>query len=129
MADIKPVPAPPINPESKAFWEAATEQTLLVRKCRACGKFHHYPRAICPHCFSTEVEWITASGYGSIYAFSVMWKAKDPYVLAYVTLEEGVSMLTNIVDCDFNAVRIGQQVRVKFVPSTAATLVPMFTPV
>jgi len=42
------IPGPPVNPETKPFWDAAASGKLLVKKCSACGERHHYPRAICP---------------------------------------------------------------------------------
>lgn len=70
-----------------------------------------------------------AKGSGTIYTCSVLRRGvPEPYCIAYVTLEEGVSMLTNIVDCDLDAVRIGQKVKVVFKPSESGAPVPMFTP-
>ena len=57
-----------------------------------------------------------------------MRRVPVPYALAYVTLDEGVTMMTNIVDCDLDAIRIGQRVRVAFKPSEGGPPVPMFTP-
>ena len=59
---------------------------------------------------ATRSNGATASGNGTIYTFSVMRRAKEPYAIAYVTLAEGPTMMTNIVDCDFDALRIGQPV-------------------
>jgi uncharacterized OB-fold protein len=105
-------PAPALNPEIKPFFDAATEGKLALKKCGACGQAHHYPRAICPFCASDRTEWITASGRGTIYSYSVMRRVPVPYAIGYVTLEEGVTMMTNIVDCDLDAIRIGQRVKV-----------------
>ena len=120
-------PAPQVNPEIKPFFDAAAQGTLILKKCAACGQTHHYPRAICPFCASERTEWITASGRGTIYSYSVMRRAAAPYAIAYVTLQEGVTMLTNLVDCDFDRLRIGDPVRVVFKPKGEDT-VPMFTP-
>lgn len=119
---------PPVNPETKPFWDAAAEGKLLIKKCASCGELHYYPRAGCPFCFSDRTEWQTASGRGTIYSYSVTRRAPVPYAIAYVTLEEGVTMMTNIVDCDFDSIRIGQKVRVVFKPSDGGPPVPMFTP-
>ena len=123
------IPAPEANPETKPFWDAAAEGKLLIKRCRACGEAHYYPRALCPHCFSAETAWQEARGEGTIYSYSVVRRgAPVPYAIAYVTLAEGVTMMTNIVDCDLDAVRIGQRVRVVFKPSEGGPPVPMFTP-
>jgi uncharacterized OB-fold protein len=122
------IPAPPANPETKAFWDGASRGALLVKRCRACGQAHYYPRALCPFCFSDATEWQPAAGSGTIYSYSVMRRAEIPYAIAYVTLDEGVTMLTNIVDCDLDALRIGQRVQVVFKPTEGGPPVPMFTP-
>ena len=127
---MRKIPAPAVNPENKEFFDAASQGRLLVKKCTACGEFHHYPRSICPHCFSDRTEWRDAKGTGTVYTYSVLRRGvPEPYCIAYVTLDEGVSMLTNIVDCDLDAVRIGQKVKVVFKPSEGGAAVPMFTPV
>ncbi len=131
MAKVPPrkFPAAIPNPETQAFWDAATRGKFLIRRCAACGKAHWYPRAICPFCFSDRTEWAEASGKGTIYTFSVMRRAPVPYAIAYVTLAEGPTMMTNLVECDFAALRIGQEVRLVFTPTEGGPPVPTFTPV
>jgi hypothetical protein len=128
-ASERKIPAPAVNPETKPFWDAASEGRLLLKKCAACGLFHYYPRALCPFCGSDRTEWQAASGRGSLYSYSVMRRAATPYAIAYVTLDEGVTMMTNIVDCDLDALRIGQGMKVVFKPTDGGPPVPMFTPV
>jgi uncharacterized OB-fold protein len=123
------LPAPPVSPETQAFWDAARDGRFVVPKCRACGKVHWYPRAICPFCQSSEIEWAQASGNATIYSFSVMRRAPEPFAVAYVTLAEGPTMVTNLVDCDFDTLKIGQPVRIKFTPTDGGPPVPTFTPV
>lgn len=122
------VGTPDSNPENAPFWQACTEGRLVVRACEACGRAHWYPRAICPHCMSERTVWKDAAGTGTIYSYSHAVRAEVPYVIAYVTLAEGPTMLTNIVDCDPASVKIGQAVRVVFVPTDSGPPVPMFTP-
>jgi hypothetical protein len=121
------IPAPQVTPETRPFWDAAAEGELLIKTCAACGQAHHYPRALCPFCFSDRTEWRPASGRGTIYSYSVMRRVPVPYAIAYVTLEEGISMMTNIVACDLDAIRIGQAVKVVFAPTEGGPPVPMFT--
>jgi uncharacterized OB-fold protein len=122
------VAAPSVNPEGQAYWDAAAAGKLLVKHCAACGEYHHYPRTLCPFCFSDRTQWREARGTGVIYSYSVMRRAAPAYAIAYVTLDEGVSMMTNIVDCDFDAIKIGQKVKVVFKPSDGGPPVPMFAP-
>jgi uncharacterized OB-fold protein len=128
MSKDRKVPAPTPGLESEAFFKAAAEGRFLIKKCAACGKAHWYPRAICPFCSSDRTEWVESPGKGTIYSYSTMRRAPEPFALAYVTLAEGPTMLTNIVDCDFDALKIGQAVTVVFKPSDGGPPVPMFKP-
>lgn len=122
------MPAPTVYPDAKPFWDAAAEGKLLVKRCRDCGEHHHYPRDGCPFCGSVNTEWRQAAGQGTIYSFSTMRRAEVPYVVAYVTLDEGPSMMTNIVDADADTLRIGQRVAVRFQPSDGGPPLPVFVP-
>lgn len=124
-----PLAAPIEMPEHAAYWQAAREGRLMVKSCCACGKTHWYPRALCPFCLG-DTEWKQASGRGTVYSFSITRRAgPNPFCIAYVTLEEGVTMLTRIVDCDLDTVRIGQAVQVRFEPSQGeGPPVPVFAP-
>jgi len=122
------VPAPPVSPETRPFWDAAAAGRLMIKSCGACSRAHYYPRALCPFCGSDRTEWQEASGRATIYSYSVMRRVPVPYAIAYVTLAEGVTMMTNIVDCDLDAIRIGQEVKVVFRPTEGGPPVPMFAP-
>lgn len=127
MSEEQKKPRLTLNRESRPYFEAAGKGRLVIKKCNACSRVHYYPRTICPHCYSEDTEFVEASGRGVIYSYSVTRQAKPPYVIAYVTLEEGVTMLTNIVDCDVDSVRVGQKVKVKFVDAGEGMALPMFT--
>ena len=116
------------NAENKPFFDAAREGRLLLKHCLACGELHYYPRAVCPFCSSERTEWVDARGRGRIYSYSVMRRVETPYAIAYVTLEEGVTMLTNLVDCDLDRLRIDAPVRLVFKPAEGGEMIPMFTP-
>ena len=123
------IPPPPLNPGDERFFDAAAQGKVMLKRCAACGEFHFYPRPLCPFCFSDRTEWVEAQGTGTVYTFSVTRRAGPiPYAIAYVTLDEGVSMMTNIVDCDLDTIRIGQRVRVVFKPTDGGPPVPMFAP-
>jgi hypothetical protein len=127
MAGQRTIPAPPTNVEIQPFFDAAAKGKLLIKTCTACGEAHYYPRAICPHCGSDRTEWRESSGRGTIYSWSVLRRVPQPYAIAYVTLAEGPTMMTNIVDGDLDRLRIGQAVRVVFTPTDGGPPVPMFT--
>ena len=128
MSETKKYPAPVTNPETKPFWDAAAQGKLMIKRCTACGEPHYFPRSICPFCFSDRTVWEESSGEATIYSYSHMRKsASGPYVIAYVTLKEGPSLQTNIVDCEPDKLKIGQKVKVVWKPTEGAPL-PFFTP-
>ena len=117
-----------VDPNTEAFWQGTRFGQLRLRCCSSCHRPHWYPRPVCPFC-QGDTEWVDAQGTGEIYSVSVTRKAGPvPYALAYVRLDEGVTLLTNIVDCDLDTVHIGQRVKVCFKPSDDGQQVAMFTP-
>src|SRR3954469_5179726 len=130
MAEAKErkLPAPAVSAETQAYWDAAAKGKLLVRKCTSCGQLHHYPRTICPFCFSDKTEWVEASGKGTIYSYSVMRRAPVPYAMAYVTLAEGPRMVTNIGVCAPRRVKCDKPGKGFSRPTGGGPPLPMFTP-
>ena len=129
MAETRRIPAPAVNVESQPFWDAAAQGRFLIKRCRACGEPHWYPRTLCPFCFSADTAWEESPGAGAIYTFSVMRRNTPiPYAIGYVTLDEGISLLTNFVDCDLDALNIGQRVKLKWTPTEGGPPVFTFAP-
>lgn len=115
-------------PETRAFWIAAADGRLLIKHCDDCGRAHWYPRVLCPLCGSERVRWKEASGRGTLYAFSTARRAQPTYTLAYVTLDEGPMLMTNVVDADPDDLRIGQPVVVRFRAAPEGRMMPFFAP-
>ncbi|MEL6363424.1 MAG: Zn-ribbon domain-containing OB-fold protein [Pseudomonadota bacterium] len=123
------LPAPKPDPETEKFWAAAAEGRLLLHRCKKCGRVHYYPRIVCPACGAMEPEALQSSGEGEIYSVSVMRRGEDaPYAVAYVTLNEGPSILTNILADDLGALKAGDRVRLAWAETDGGPPVPMFTP-
>ncbi len=129
MSDKKErkIPAPMVNPETEPFWAAAKEGKFLLPHCVDTGKAFWYPRQVSPFTMG-KVEWKESKGLGTIYSVSVMKRAPEIYAIAYVTLDEGCTMMTNIVDCDFDKVAIGDRVQVTWKPAEDGTPYPQFKP-
>src|SRR2546425_12289239 len=126
-AIVAPCPAvmrfdlPTPDGDSQHFWDGAREGRLLIKRCRSCGRAHYYPRPFCPYCWSDEVEWEEASGRATVYTYSVVYQndlppfgERVPYVAAVVDLEEGPRAMTNVVDCELDALEVGMPVEVTF---------------
>jgi uncharacterized OB-fold protein len=99
----------------------------MPRAKASCKALHYYPRAVCPFCASEKIQWVEAKGKGTLYSYSVMRRVAEPYAIAYVTLDEGVTMLTNMVDCDLDRLRVGDAVRLVFKAAEGGEMIPMFT--
>lgn len=129
----KPIPNPDLD--SKPFWEAAREHRFVLQHCQGCGRYQHYPRILCTHCASTDLEWREASGKGTVYSVTVVYRAPSPafqeevpYAIALIDLAEGPRMMSNIVDIDPEAVAIGMPVEVVFDDITEYVSLPKFRP-
>jgi uncharacterized OB-fold protein len=126
---------PTIEDDTRPFWDAAREGRLLIRRCRECGRPHHYPRPFCPHCWSDNVEWAEASGRATLYTWSVVFvndlppfNERVPYVAAVVDLEEGVRLMTNLVDCEPEQLAIGMPLVAVYRALTDEVTAPVFRP-
>jgi uncharacterized OB-fold protein len=120
-AAVLPTPAPYLSPDNAEFWAATAEGKLLLRRCDDCGGFIWYPRPFCPVCGSLNTSWHEACGWGTVYTFTVVYRSDEsdyrsavPYVIAYVEIEEGPRIMTNIVGIEPSEVRVGMPVRVVF---------------
>lgn len=107
-------PLPRQSAISAPFWQGAREHRLLIQRCRACNARQFYPRPYCLSCLSDALEWIEASGHGTLYSFTVVRRAASPafepdvpYVLAVIELAEGPHMTGNVVGCRLDEVRVG----------------------
>lgn len=133
---VKPKPIPVVSNWSKPFWDAAREEKLVIQHCQDCGKNIFYPRIACPQCFSDNLDWIKASGKGTVYTYTVVesnapstFIADMPFVIALVKLAEGVQMLSNIVGCKPEDVRCDMPVEVVFEKLNEEFNLPKFRPV
>ena len=116
------------NPETKPFFDGAAAGKLVIPQCVETKKYIWYPRAISPFTLG-PVEWKEVSGKGKVYTYSIMERANPPYCIAYVELAEGPKMMTNIVDVDFKNVKIGMDVKLKFIKTEGdGPPMPFFAP-
>jgi uncharacterized OB-fold protein len=128
-------PEPPQSDEARPFWDATRDRTLLLQWCVECEQVVFYPRVVCPHCLGNRLEWRPAKGTGQVYAVTVEHRPQDPrfasrapYAVALVELDEGARLMTNIVDCDPNAVVVGMRVVVTWEPLSDGRHLPIFVP-
>ena len=131
----RPLPRFP-EPDTHPFWEATKSHELRYQVCDDCGGIVFHPRRHCTHCLSQNLSWKKSKGEGTIYTYSVVrqnyhpaFKQRVPYVIAWIDLDEGFRMLSNVVGVDdVENVEIGQRVRVQWEDHDTVSL-PAFTPV
>jgi uncharacterized OB-fold protein len=127
-----PAPSPGVTLETQPFWDASREGRLVLPRCDACEFVIWYPRRFCPACGSRNVSWFEAAGTGIVYTFTIVAKGtgpyrdSGPYVVAFVELDEGPRLMTNIVDVPPESVAVGQRVAVVFTPTEDGTALPRF---
>ena len=134
MTDItymKPLPEP--SPDTAPFWKFMHEGKLKIQACAACGKLRHYPRPVCPHCYSMDAKWVESKGYGSVHSWTIAhhafhpgFKGDLPYVLVTVDLDDGVRMQAQLRGAGADQVKIGMPVKVAFELATKDLTLPVF---
>jgi uncharacterized OB-fold protein len=120
---------------SRHFWQSAAEGSLVIQRCTSCGTFQFYPRSLCSSC-AGETEWVDASGRGTLYTYTIIrqnrteaFAALSPYAVGIVELDEGVRMMSNIVDCDVDILQVGMALEVLILRAADDVGLPFWRPV
>src|ERR1700730_13709691 len=109
-----------LAPYAARYWEAAAQGVLVVQQCDTCGRSQLYPRVVCAACHGDELRWVPASGEGTVYTYSVVYRPMAnysepvPYIVAVVELEEGPRLTTRLVGLGPEDPFIGMRVGVDF---------------
>ncbi len=126
------LPAP--DHASVHYWQSAAEGKLVLQRCVTCGDYQFYPRALCASC-AGETEWVDASGRGTLYTFTVIrqnrsaaFKDLSPYAVGIIELEEGVRMMSNIVECDVDRLEVGMALEVLLLKAADDVGLPFWRP-
>jgi uncharacterized OB-fold protein len=126
-----------IVPEStdltSAYWAAAREGRIALQRCVRCQHTWHPPAPVCPHCRSTEIEWVPSSGQGRLYSYTVVEHAVHPavngavpYLVALVDLDEGPRIVTTLVEVDEPAELVaGTPITFRLGPAAAGAQLPV----
>ncbi len=125
MSSAEEVPKyliPRISPEAAEFFAGTVRGELRIQRCEGCGLHHHYPRLACPHCGGSALEWITASGLGTLHSFTVIrqhgippFNEQVPFVVGLIDLDEhGARFVAQLPTLAPEHATIGTRVRVSF---------------
>ena len=126
-----PIPGPSAHLDNVGFWEGVNRHELVLERCKQCGTWLHPPRPMCPKCHSLEKEWVPSTGKGTIYSWVTYRESphpgfKAPYSVVLVELEEGVRLVSNMVDIKPEEVSIGMPVEVVFDDVAEGITLPKF---
>ena len=133
--DLRPVPLP--DEISSFYWDGAKQGVLLLQRCASCARLQYPPDVACIHCQSLDLEPEAVSGRGNLWSFSRIERLFHegfadalPYVVALVELQEqqGLRLLTNVVEADADELVVGLPVEVVF-EDRGEVVVPQFRPV
>ncbi|RIK42394.1 MAG: hypothetical protein DCC58_11030, partial [Chloroflexi bacterium] len=104
-AYVKPLPQP--DPVTAPYWESLKNHAMRIQRCNDTGRYFFYPRGLSPFTLSGNISWEPVSGKGVLHAFTIVHAMRAPgfadeipYVVALVELEEGVRLMTNIIDVE-----------------------------
>lgn len=122
-----------LTAEAAHYFAAAGEGRLELQRCAACGKIWFFPRPACVACGAERFRWIVASGRGRVHSHSIVhrapspeFRARLPYVVALVDLEEGPRMMANIVGTGALEVSIGDALELTFEERGEGHKLPQF---
>jgi hypothetical protein len=126
-------PAPILTEDNHCFWDAARKGQLVAQRCSGCDRLRHPPRPMCPWCHSLDWDVDELSGRGSVYSYSILHHPQNPafdypVIAALVDLDEGIRVLSNLVEVEPGDVVIGMPVVVGFRPTLHDGRVPVFRP-
>jgi uncharacterized OB-fold protein len=119
------VPLPQPTRDNLEFYEAARRGELVFQRCTACKRFRHYPRPICPECLSRDFTWEPSRRRGRIWTWTIVrgptlpaFETQLPYNVVDVLMDEGVHIVSQVLDCPPEAIQADMPVEAVFVPAT-----------
>lgn len=132
-------PLPRITEDSAPYWRSTREHATRLQRCGRCAHHRFYPSKACHECGSLEAEWVPISGQGAVYSYTVVHRAgvgafaaRMPFTVVLVTLDEGPTMMANLVDEQgrdlVEGIEIGMRVRMSYEDVTDEVTLPVFVP-
>lgn len=132
-------PLPQVDALTRPFWDAASQKRLVMQRCVGCGAYVWTPRPACGECGADRLAWTEMSGRGTVYSFTVIRQvvghaaskafAQDiPYLVAWIDLDEGPRVISNLIGCNVDDAAIGMKVTVAFEAASPDIWLPKFRP-
>ncbi len=123
--------------DTREFWAGTRDKEFKYQQCDGCDTIVFYPRRHCTGCTTGTLQWKVSQGKGSVYTYSVVrqsyhpfFRNKVPYAVAWIDLDEGPRILSNIVGVEdaVNDVEIGMKVEIEWEEHEELNI-PLFRPV
>ena len=115
------------------FYNFCKQHELRFQRCKGCGAWRHVPRDMCAKCGSPQWEWAKSSGKGKVFSWTTVMQPMSPqfadvvpYSPVVIELEEGVRMVSWLMDVAPDDISIGLPVEVVFDDVTAEVTLPKF---
>jgi uncharacterized OB-fold protein len=127
-----PLPNPTLI--SRPFWDGCQRGELLFQRCQVCHTAVWSPAHMCSTCYSTNLEWERSNGEGEVYSWTVVWRPQTPefvvpYAAVIMRMDEGYDILSNMIECEPDAIHVGMRARVTFHKLTDDITLPYFVPI
>jgi len=124
---------PPVTPTTEPFWEATRGRRFLLQWCTDCDHAVFFPREVCPRCLGSRLEWRPSAGTGTVHTYTVEHHPQNPnltapYTIALIDLDEDVRMMSNVVGCPPEDVRVGMRVGITWEELSDGRNLPLFEP-
>jgi uncharacterized OB-fold protein len=126
-------PLPLLEGLAGEFYGWCKQRELRFQRCSSCQTWRHVPRAMCAECGSFDWRWASSSGHGTVFTWTVAARAMHPafaddapYAAAVIEMEEGVRLVSRVIDCPPDDLAIGMPVEVIFEDVTPEITLPVF---
>ena len=126
-------PLPEMQGNSKEFYEWCRRGDLRFQRCSDCQAWRHVPREMCAKCGSDEWKWVKSSGKGTVFTWTVAARAMHPafvdavpYAPVIIEMDEGVRLVSELIDCEPADLEIGMRVEVAFAKVSDEVTLPKF---
>lgn len=123
----------PQNADDARFWTALRDGELRIQRCASCSTFRHPPRPVCANCGEWGSEFVRVAGTGEVWSYTVIhpptlpaFADRTPYAAVVVRLDEGVFLVSNLLDCPPDEIVIGARVELAITQVEADLLLPLF---
>jgi hypothetical protein len=131
---VSGLPRPdPTDEDDAAFWATLGDGELRIQRCAECGTYRHPPRPVCARCGATAREWHAVTGAGEVWSFTVVhpptlpaFADRTPYGAVVVRLDEGVFLVSNLVDCEAPEIEVGHRVALAITTVEPGLALPLF---